>query len=80
MDKYLVMIDPIGIVASDVGNILERQEIYLSRMNSLTDSGYHLIIITRECQVERTPPNIEIISIPSKQDSHQFSYLVPIEI
>ncbi len=66
MDKYLVMIDPLGIVASDVENILERQEIYLSRMNSLTNSGYHLIIITRECQVERTPPNIEIISIPSK--------------
>lgn len=66
MAKYLVMMDPIGIVASDLENILERQEIYLSRMNFLTDSGYHLIIVTRQCQVERTPPNIEIISIPSK--------------
>ena len=66
MDKYLVMLDPIGIVASDVENILERQEIYLSRMNFLTDCKYHLIIVTRQCQIERVPPYIEIISIPSK--------------
>ena len=79
------MIDPIGIVAADVENILERQEIYLSKMNFLSNSGYNLIIITHQCQVKRISPNIDVISIQSKTRFspaflfRAYKHLVPIK-
>ena len=47
MEKFLVLVDPIGVFQSNSMDTVERHEFYIKKLNEISNNSYKLIVLTR---------------------------------
>lgn len=63
MEQIVVLVDPLGVFQSDSMGIIARQELYIKKLNELSDNCYKLIILTRGDRKDYDSQYVELVTL-----------------